>query len=75
MKLCRLPAAVICLLMVLFAAGRSIHAAQAAPLNQAHPDDTKIRVGPARPINAALLRLRSSGRYDEIYEKWFGTTN
>jgi polar amino acid transport system substrate-binding protein len=23
-------------------------------------------------INAALLRLKSSGRYDKIYEKWFG---
>ena len=26
------------------------------------------------PINAALLRLKSSGRYDKIYEKWFGPT-
>jgi polar amino acid transport system substrate-binding protein len=25
------------------------------------------------PINAALLRLKSAGRYDKIYEKWFGT--
>jgi len=25
-------------------------------------------------INAALLRLKSSGRYDKIYEKWFGPT-
>jgi polar amino acid transport system substrate-binding protein len=24
------------------------------------------------PINAALLRLKSSNRYDKIYEKWFG---
>ena len=27
------------------------------------------------PINAALLRLDSSGRYDKIYEKCFGTAN
>jgi polar amino acid transport system substrate-binding protein len=26
------------------------------------------------PINAALLRLKSSGRYDKICEKWFGPT-
>jgi polar amino acid transport system substrate-binding protein len=26
------------------------------------------------PVNAALLRLKSSGRYDKIYEKWFGAT-
>jgi polar amino acid transport system substrate-binding protein len=26
------------------------------------------------PINAALLRLQSSGRYDKIHEKWFGAT-
>jgi polar amino acid transport system substrate-binding protein len=24
------------------------------------------------PINAALLRLKSSGRYNKIYEEWFG---
>jgi polar amino acid transport system substrate-binding protein len=27
-----------------------------------------------KPINSALLRLQSSGRYDTIYEKWFGST-
>jgi polar amino acid transport system substrate-binding protein len=27
------------------------------------------------PINAALLRLKSSGRYDKIYEEWFGIKN
>ena len=27
-----------------------------------------------KPINSVLLRLKSSGRYDKIYEKWFGTT-
>ena len=26
-----------------------------------------------KPVNSALLRLRNSGRYDEIYEKWFGS--
>jgi polar amino acid transport system substrate-binding protein len=45
MKACRLPAAVVCLLMVLFAVGLRIHVAQAAPVNQAYPDPTKIRVG------------------------------
>jgi polar amino acid transport system substrate-binding protein len=25
-----------------------------------------------KPINTALLRLQSSGRYDTIYKKWFG---
>lgn len=45
MKSCRLPIAVICLLSVLFAVGWQIRAAQAAPLNQAHPDPTRIRVG------------------------------
>lgn len=27
-----------------------------------------------KPINTALLRLHSSGRYDAIYKKWFGAT-
>jgi polar amino acid transport system substrate-binding protein len=27
-----------------------------------------------KPINSALLRLQSSGRYDTIYKKWFGST-
>ena len=26
-----------------------------------------------KPINSALLRLQSSGRYDTIYRKWFGS--
>lgn len=26
-----------------------------------------------KPINSALLRLQSSGRYDTIYKKWFGS--
>lgn len=26
------------------------------------------------PVNAALLRLKASGRYDKIYEQWFGAT-
>jgi polar amino acid transport system substrate-binding protein len=28
-----------------------------------------------KPINTALLRLQSSGRYDTIYKKWFGSKN
>jgi polar amino acid transport system substrate-binding protein len=27
-----------------------------------------------KQINLALLRLKSSGRYDKTYEKWFGST-
>ena len=27
-----------------------------------------------KSINSALLRMLSSGRYDEIYQKWFGST-
>jgi polar amino acid transport system substrate-binding protein len=45
MKFCRLPVAVVCLLTVSLTAGWMIRAVQAAPLNQAHPDATKIRVG------------------------------
>lgn len=35
------------------------------------PTDSPLR----EPINAAMLRLQSSGRNDMIYEKWFGTAN
>jgi len=45
MKSCRLPVAVICLLVLSFTVGWMVHAAQAAPFNQAHPDASRIRVG------------------------------
>ncbi len=45
MKFCRLPVAVISFLVVFFTAGWMVRAVQAAPLNQVHPDATKIRVG------------------------------
>jgi len=34
------------------------------------PTESPLR----KPINTALLRLHSSGRYDSIYKKWFGST-
>lgn len=45
MRLCRLPVAVIWLLVVSFTTGWMARAAQAAPLDQARPDAAKIRVG------------------------------
>ena len=35
------------------------------------PTDSPLR----EPINAALLRLQSSGSYEKIYEKCFGIAN
>ena len=34
------------------------------------PTDSPLR----EPVNSALLGLQSSGRYNAIYEKWFGPT-
>jgi ABC-type amino acid transport substrate-binding protein len=45
MKSCRLPVVVICFLTMWFATGWNIRTAQSVPLNQAHPDAFKIRVG------------------------------
>jgi polar amino acid transport system substrate-binding protein len=45
MKFCRMQVVGICLVTVLFAADWQIRAAQAAPLNRAHTDPTRIRVG------------------------------